>query len=143
MLYCFSFFAVIDYFTLIPLMVRINILPEAPVFLFWRVLRIFSLMKLDKIFASKNMELTRRCFNLFFTLFATLIIIASAMGEVENDHIRKHPEDKVDQYRFHEMVYYMVVTMTTVGYGDITPETDYGRALVVLTILIMLAILPK
>ena len=30
-------------------------------------------------------------------------------------------------YKYHDMVYYMVVTVTTLGYGDICPVTVHGR----------------
>jgi len=30
-------------------------------------------------------------------------------------------------FKYHDMVYYMVVTVTTLGYGDISPVTVHGR----------------
>ena len=33
---------------------------------------------------------------------------------------------KDDLYQFHEMIYYMVITVTTVGYGDISPQSELG-----------------
>jgi voltage-gated potassium channel Kch len=41
------------------------------------------------------------------------------------------------------MFYYMVVTITTVGYGDIYPRTPVGRLLVVMVIFVILSLLPK
>jgi voltage-gated potassium channel len=35
-----------------------------------------------------------------------------------------------------ESFYFTIVTLTTVGYGDVTPETDYQRAVVALFVLI-------
>lgn len=103
----------------------------------------FSINKMEKFLQRKNMEVPRRVFNLFYALYVTLFITASAMGEVENNYIESHPELGLETYQFHEMLYFMVVTMTTVGYGDISPETDYGRGLVVLTVVVILSVLPK
>jgi hypothetical protein len=89
-----------------------------------------------------------------------MFFIASAMLEVENsfleDEIPKVEEKERDGiklegfeslyptklYDFHEMIYFMIVTMTTVGYGDIFPFTDFGRFLIILTIFVMLGLLP-
>ena len=86
--------------------------------------------------------------------------MSAAMLDVENDflstaipELQKKIEDGGDYtgfevyypnrtYQFHEMIYFMIVSMVTVGYGDIFPYTNYGRALIILTIAVMLGLLP-
>ena len=158
--YCFNIYSILDYITIIPFfLVRIGTLEATRFLLFWRVFRLFSIFRIDKLF-KKNKEINRRTFTLIFTLVATLWFISSAMYEVENtfleDEIPKvrqkvangepltgfqgsYPDEK---YKFHEMIYFMIVTMTTVGYGDIFPFTDLGRFLIIMTILVMLGLLP-
>ena len=85
------------------------------------------------------MELMRRSFNLIYAFVITLVISSAAMLEVENSHI----DDPDEKYVFHDMLYFTIVTMTTVGYGDISPKSDEGRAIVVFTIVIILSVLPK
>lgn len=41
------------------------------------------------------------------------------------------------------MVYFVVVTLATVGYGDVVPESEEGRVCVIIFIVIVLVLLPK
>jgi hypothetical protein len=40
------------------------------------------------------------------------------------------------------MLYYMVVTMTTVGYGDISPSTTYSQLLFILIEVVTFSVIP-
>lgn len=41
------------------------------------------------------------------------------------------------------MVYFMVITITTVGYGDIYPRTVYGQMMCIAIIIVILALIPS
>jgi len=41
------------------------------------------------------------------------------------------------------MVYMTVVTLSTVGYGDITPKSEEGKVCVIILIIIVLIVIPK
>jgi potassium large conductance calcium-activated channel subfamily M alpha protein 1 len=45
-------------------------------------------------------------------------------------------------YEFHDMLYYMLVTLGTIGFGDITPVTTLGRFAMIITITLILALVP-
>lgn len=44
---------------------------------------------------------------------------------------------------YHEMIYFTVVTLSTVGFGDIVPKTENGRISVILLIIIVIILIPK
>jgi hypothetical protein len=41
------------------------------------------------------------------------------------------------------MIYFTVVTLATVGYGDVTPKSEEGRLCVIILIIIVLTVIPK
>lgn len=49
----------------------------------------------------------------------------------------------LDECTFHEMVYFTVVTLSTVGYGDVVPLSEEGRVCVIVLIIIVLVVIPK
>jgi hypothetical protein len=74
--------------TIIPtFIVRINAISDDTtkmILLFGRVFRVFSIYRLNKFFARRNMNLVRVYFRLIYTFFSIIIIFASLMLYVEN-----------------------------------------------------------
>jgi voltage-gated potassium channel len=71
-----------------------------------------------------------------FTLFAIIFVYSGLIYQVEH---QVNPEN----FRtFLDAFYFSVVTMTTVGFGDITPISETGRLLTVLMILTGIALIP-
>jgi len=73
---------------------------------------------------------------ILFTLFSIIFIYAGAIYQAE------HNANGEDFATFLDAVYFAVVTMTTVGYGDITPTTEAGRGLTIAMILTGIALIP-
>ena len=123
--YIFSFSAIID---------AVAILPSLLAFLFptvdlrfVRALRIFRLLKFSRYSNSINTLLEvlwdqRKSFGAaFFILFIVLIISSSGMYLVEKD---------VQPEKFGSIprsMWWSIVTLTTVGYGDVFPITSLGK----------------
>jgi len=78
----------ISYITIIPLfLVDTNLIESSNYISFVRVLRIFSMNRMDKMFQKKNQAFVRVYFKLAFTLLGTIIFFAAVILELENTNI--------------------------------------------------------
>lgn len=134
--YVTSFFGIIDLLSILPTYFSI-FFPGTQYLLvirFFRVLRIFRLLKLIKFVKEgeyvRNAVVASSRKILFFLFFVmvTVSIIGALMYLIEGE-----------EHGFHsipEGVYWAIVTITTVGYGDILPQTVPGRALAAMLMII-------
>jgi len=73
---------------------------------------------------------------ILFTLFSIIFIYSGAIYQAE------HETNAQSFGTFLDAVYFSVVTMTTVGFGDLTPTTEMGRGLTIAMILTGIALIP-
>ena len=127
--YIFSFFGIIDFLALIPTYLSV-LLPGAGVFSVirvLRVLRVFRVLKLVQFMGEadllmKAMLASRRKIFVFLFFIMTLVVILGAVMyliEGETAGFDSIPRS----------IYWAIVTLTTVGYGDISPDTNLGQAI--------------
>lgn len=108
--------------------------------------------KIENILQRRTNETIRYSFKLANDLLTTILISTAIILEVENQLIRNSNSDDISSstgkasavkiYQFHDMLYYMFVTLSTIGYGDITPKTLVGRFSIIITIFLILIIVP-
>jgi len=123
--YIFSFSAIVDAMAILPSLLAF-IYPTVDL-RFIRALRIVRLLKFSRYSSSINNLLLvvwdqRKSFGAaFFILFIALIISSSGMYLVEKD-VQPDKFGSIPQ-----AMWWSVVTLTTVGYGDAFPITSIGK----------------
>jgi voltage-gated potassium channel len=137
--YATSFFGIVDLLAIVPtyLSVLIPGSQSLAVIRSLRLLRVFRIFKLGH-FLSEAASLRRAVWQargkivvFLTTVLITVSIMGSAMYLVENFDRPSEQFTSIPQG-----MYWAVVTMTTVGYGDIVPETALGKFLAAILIIL-------
>jgi len=131
--YIFSFYGIIDLLAILPFYLQI-LLPGLDL----RILRTFRLIRILKIshYNSAIEDLFQAIYVERKPFLATLYIFAVAI--LLNSTLLYFAESGVQPEKFGSIpdsIYWSVITLTTVGYGDVTPQTSLGKVIAVFTAL--------
>lgn len=135
-LYALSFFGIVDLLAVIPTYLSVIIAGSQYLLVIriLRVLRIFRVLKFVQYIGeaqvlARALLASRRKITLFlFTVLTVVVIIGSLMYVVEGE--------KNGFTNIPTSIYWSIVTLTTVGYGDISPQTSLGQALAAVIMII-------
>ncbi len=139
--YITSFYGLIDLISILPSYLSLFI-PGANYLLIVRVmrfLRIFRVLKLVRYLREANtlirsMYHARRKVLIFFL---SVLVLATIFGSLM--YVVEGPENGFSSIP--KSIYWTIVTITTVGYGDITPQTVLGQFIAALAMLLGYSIL--
>ncbi len=135
--FVFSFFSIIDLLAILPIFPGFLELSFIRLIRWFRILRLIRFLKL-KIYIFQISTADGVIFaRILFTLFTIIFIFSGLIYQVEH---RVNPESFKT---FLDAVYFSVVTMTTVGFGDVIPISEKGRLLTVLMILTGISLIPS
>ncbi|MXS70142.1 ion transporter [Chryseobacterium binzhouense] len=133
--YIFSFFGIIDFLSLVPFYLSF-FFPFTKYFLIFRMLRMLRVFRIFNLLdfmndgfvivrALRNSSRKIYIFLLFLVIFS--VIVGSLMFMVEGG---RQGFESIPQ-----SIYWAVVTVTTVGYGDVSPITPAGKIFAVILML--------
>ncbi len=127
--YALSFFGVVDFLAILPTYLTLFDLGfhYGAVVRALRLLRIFRILKLAQFLSEAHaLRMALKASRAKITVFlATVLIIICIMGSAM--HLIEGPEHGFTSIP--QSIYWAVVTVTTVGYGDIAPVTPLGKML--------------
>ena len=134
--YATSFFGVVDLLAILPSYLAL-VVPAGRYFLVVRVLRllrIFRILKLTHFLTEAHtlrraLRASTRKIAVFLLTVATLVVIVGALM-----YVVEGAENGFTSIP--RSMYWAVVTLTTVGYGDVSPKTPLGQALASLVMIL-------
>jgi voltage-gated potassium channel len=134
--YATSFYGIIDLLSVLPTYLAFFV-PEVHALLDVRILRlirIFRILKLTMYVQEYQMltsavSASRRKIMVFLSIVMMVVLV---MGTVM--YVIEGPANGFTSIP--KAMYWAIVTMTTVGYGDLTPHTDIGKAIASLMMLL-------
>ena len=139
--YIFSMYGLVDLLALLPTYLSLLLPQTAPLLVIrlLRILRIFRVLRLLSLLSEANdlAAALQRSGRKIFVFFSMVIIVAIIFGCLL--YVLEGPGNGFSDIP--TSVYWAIVTITTVGYGDVTPATTAGRAVSAVGMLIGYAII--
>lgn len=134
--YIFSFYSIIDLIAILPFFIGTIDISFIRLLRWFRILRLIRYIDRKFLFGHITTEDGAIFTRILFTLFAIIFVYSGLIYQVE------HPVNPQTFSTFVDAMYFSIVTMTTVGFGDVTPVSQIGRLLTVLMILTGIALIP-
>jgi len=139
--YVLSFYGIVDFLAIIPTYLSV-FFPQTRFFLIIRILRLLRIFRVLKLarYLEESATLARalrasrfKIFVFLYTVITLVVLVGSLMHVVEGaeNGFTSIPRS----------VYWAIVTMTTVGYGDISPATPLGQLLASIVMIMGYAII--
>jgi voltage-gated potassium channel len=127
----FGFYTLLDWGVILTFLTGVTDLSFLLILRWFRILRLVQRLP-SKLKTEENFILSR----ILLTLFSIAFIASGLIYQVEsqvNEHTFRH---------FFDAFYFSIVTMTTVGFGDILPTTDGARVVTILMIVSGIILIP-
>ncbi|MEE4661661.1 MAG: ion transporter [Halieaceae bacterium] len=140
-MYALSTYGIVDLLAILPTYVAV-LIPTANSLLIIRLLRILRIFRVLRLlqFLNEANSLARALRNSrrkVFVFFSMMLVLMTVFGCIM--YVIEGPVNGFGSIP--ESIYWAIVTITTVGYGDVVPQTPLGRGIAAMGMLIGYAII--
>jgi len=135
--FLFSLYSVIDLIAILPVFIGWIDISFIRLFRWLRILRLLRFLDPKNLPGHLTTEDSLILTRIIFTLFAIVFVYSGLIYQVE------HPINPEVFRTFLDAAYFSVVTMTTVGFGDVIPISQAGRFLTIMMIFTGIALIPS
>ena len=131
-----SLYAIVDLVAILPFLLGAANIGFLRIFRWFRILRLLRFMGGKTIFGYVSGEDGAIFTRIIFTFVSIVFVYSGLIYQVE------HPLNGQAFNTFLDAIYFSVSTISTAGFGDITPHSQMGRFLTVLMILTGVVLIP-
>lgn len=139
--YIFSFYGLIDFLAILPAYLSLALVGTQSLMVIrtLRMLRIFRILKLGRMITASNMLLVslKNSRHKIYVFLGGVMILVIILGSIM--YLVEGPANGFDSIP--RSIYWAIVTLTTVGYGDIAPQTVPGQILASIVMILGYAII--
>lgn len=139
--YIFSFYGIVDLLSIIPTYLGLFIVGtnSLTVIRSLRLLRVFRILKLGKYLheAKSLVDALKNSKSKIIVFLGAVLTLVIILGTIM--YLIESPEDGFTSIP--RSIYWAIVTLTTVGYGDIYPATDLGQFIASIVMILGYAII--
>ena len=119
--FAFSFFGIVDLLSILPIFFQVHTLGFIRSLRALRILRFTRFLETEVFFFGRLSRLQLQIVRVLFTIFTVMFIWAGFIHYAETGATGGTIRN------FGDAFYFAIVTLSTVGFGDITPVTEMGR----------------
>lgn len=131
-----SFDSIIDLLVIIPLFIGFLDIRFLRILRWFRVVRLIRLINVEISIFNWKTEESVLFARIFLNLFSLVFIASGLIYQVE------HQANPAIFQNFFDALYFSIVTMTTVGFGDVTPLSQGGKAVTLCMIVSGIVLIP-
>jgi voltage-gated potassium channel len=132
----FKLYSLIDLLAILPFLFGAFDIRFIRIFRWFRILRLVRFIEGRTMLGYVSSEDSAILTRILFTLSTIIFVYSGLIYQVE------HPINSEKFGTFLDAVYFSIATMTTVGFGDLTPVSQWGRLLTVMMIVTGIALIP-